>query len=86
MSYAPYRVMPCQVSGQSVAKSSWTLAQASGVGAAAEVGPSAARATPTIALMVTKGRANFFTVLLLRNAKATVIFKRIYRVAQASMK
>jgi hypothetical protein len=35
--------MPCQVSGQSVERKSWALAQAAGVGEAAEAG-SAVRA------------------------------------------
>jgi hypothetical protein len=43
-SYTPYRVMPCQVSGQTVARNSWTLA---------------------IALMTTKARTDFFTVILI---------------------
>jgi hypothetical protein len=60
--------MPCQVSAQSVARNSWTLSQAEGVGGSAGAGPSAARAPPAIALMTTKARTNFFTVLLLRNA------------------
>src|ERR1700689_3044217 len=73
-------VMPCQVSGQAVAMNSWKLAQAS------EVGPSVADsacATPANALMTTKARTEFFTVILSPNQRLSqlfifVIFDHIY--------
>lgn len=63
-------MIPCQVSGQAVATKFSKLVQASGVAGpetagAGGVGPSAACATPAIALMTTKASTDFFTVTLL---------------------
>jgi hypothetical protein len=64
-------VMPFQVSEQSVARNSWTLAQAAGLGGAGGAGSAAAETTPAIALMTTRARTECFTVFLLPKLAAT---------------